>query len=267
MHRRVAFTLIELLVVIAIISILAAILFPVFASAKASAKQAVCLSNMKQRGLALILYRDDHDDMWAPAASASDAGPGFTPQQMWIGYDNANAPLIGGWYGDVSAPATGMRRPGAIDPYLKSHEVAKCPSQPTQAQLAVAYNWFNPSIGSSYYSTNPAAQGGEFGPGARQNQTHPLGFLESIAANDSEIERPAETLVLWEHSARVPICNFMQVPDWYNSPPNDPGLRDHFNFLHRGGTTTLWADSHAKKLVYGQLRRPMFSCRKDFYPD
>ena len=59
---RKAFTLIELLVVIAIIAILAAILFPVFAQAKAAAKQSVSVSNMKQIGLAGIMYAGDYDD-------------------------------------------------------------------------------------------------------------------------------------------------------------------------------------------------------------
>ncbi len=56
-----AFTLIELLVVIAIIAILAAILFPVFAQAKASAKQISALSNLKQTATAQILYNSDYD--------------------------------------------------------------------------------------------------------------------------------------------------------------------------------------------------------------
>jgi prepilin-type N-terminal cleavage/methylation domain-containing protein/prepilin-type processing-associated H-X9-DG protein len=57
-----AFTLIELLVVIAIIAILAAILFPVFAQAKAAAKKTADLSNFKQIGTAIVLYANDNDD-------------------------------------------------------------------------------------------------------------------------------------------------------------------------------------------------------------
>ncbi len=58
-----AFTLIELLVVIAIIAILAAILFPVFAQAKASAKSTACVSNMKQVALSSQIYASDYDDV------------------------------------------------------------------------------------------------------------------------------------------------------------------------------------------------------------
>ena len=61
---RSGFTLIELLVVIAIIAILAAILFPVFAKAREKARQASCMSNHKQLGLAFFMYSADYDELY-----------------------------------------------------------------------------------------------------------------------------------------------------------------------------------------------------------
>src|SRR5712692_8306100 len=57
-----AFTLIELLVVIAIIVVIAAILFPVFARARGKARQATCLSNLKQLAAAVMMYMGDYDE-------------------------------------------------------------------------------------------------------------------------------------------------------------------------------------------------------------
>ncbi len=48
-------------------------------------------------------------------------------------------------------------------------------------------------------------------------------------------------------------------------PPPNPYLINHFNFLHRQGANSLWADGHAKRIMYGQLRRPMFSTLKHIY--
>jgi len=88
---RKAFTLIELLVVIAIIAILAAILFPVFAQAKAAAKKAASISNFKQQGLAMIQYQADYDDAFTNAAynntyDANPTNPDSTPELMMQPY-------------------------------------------------------------------------------------------------------------------------------------------------------------------------------------
>lgn len=107
------FTLIELLVVIAIISILAALLFPVFAQAKAAAKQTVCMSNLKQIGTAFNLYMNDYDDVFPYAVDASDK---FDPQ-IWSAFPDFEAQI----------PKMPLMS-DALQPYLKSHEVFHCPS-------------------------------------------------------------------------------------------------------------------------------------------
>jgi prepilin-type N-terminal cleavage/methylation domain-containing protein/prepilin-type processing-associated H-X9-DG protein len=261
-RRTAAFTLIELLVVIAIISILAAILFPVFSQARESARQTTCASNMRQLGLAMRMYITDYDEMWFPAYIDNPVGPAFNPIQPWIGYDNNNVPGLG----DMQQPAIHPPRPGALDTYIKNEGVKRCASMPSSWQMALALNAFSPIMPSAYYATNPAAQGAEFGPSFASVTVDPsTGQQVETGATDSVIDEPSSTLVLWEHGFPIPSCNFLQPPDWLTSPPGG-SYKDHFHLLHRDGSTTLWADGHVKHVIYGTLKRPWFSCRKDIYP-
>lgn len=91
MKQRLAFTLIELLVVIAIIAILAAILFPVFAQAKAAAKKTQDLSNHRQIIMAIMMYAGDYDDRTCathhdlvPPETIADFYPWYKPLQPYI---------------------------------------------------------------------------------------------------------------------------------------------------------------------------------------
>lgn len=110
MKQRHAFTLIELLVVIAIISILAAVLFPVFATAREKARQMSCLSNEKQLNLAVQQYTTDNDDCLPNQVSAEN-GDGVTG--AWIYYDTFENGF------DVTK--------GSLYPYVKSKAVYVCP--------------------------------------------------------------------------------------------------------------------------------------------
>ena len=96
LHRK-GFTLIELLVVIAIISILAAILFPVFARARENARRASCQSNLKQIGMGFIMYVQDYDERY--------------PMAEW-----------------TVSPAVDGAWPVILQPYLKSTQIFHCPS-------------------------------------------------------------------------------------------------------------------------------------------
>jgi prepilin-type N-terminal cleavage/methylation domain-containing protein/prepilin-type processing-associated H-X9-DG protein len=99
MRRRSAFTLIELLVVIAIIAILAAILFPVFAQARESARRAACISNVKQLGLGMMMYAQDYDETFCriyeqSAFTAANPPPGgyfFPGTWTWQNFAQAYA--------------------------------------------------------------------------------------------------------------------------------------------------------------------------------
>ncbi len=117
-HRSKAFTLIELLVVIAIIAILAAILFPVFAQAKESAKKTNCISNAKNISLAGLLYISDYEDTW-PYLLISDSGYPVTRMAGWFG---------GGTIDYSSMPQTKTPGESLFYPYLKNGAIHECPS-------------------------------------------------------------------------------------------------------------------------------------------
>ncbi len=112
--RKLAFTLIELLVVIAIIAILAAILFPVFAQAKAAAKKASCLSNTKQIALGALMYANDYDD-WLPKGTVLSFVGSNMSQTYW-------------YYSWVYAGSYVMdTKGGFLYPYLKNKQIDSCP--------------------------------------------------------------------------------------------------------------------------------------------
>lgn len=98
--RRPAFTLIELLIVISIISILAAILFPVFNRARESARRTSCLSNTRQISLGFMQYFQDHDERFPLTKSLVD------------GVEIKDLPWA----------------QGSMQPYLKSTQILRCPN-------------------------------------------------------------------------------------------------------------------------------------------
>ncbi|MBP6962849.1 MAG: type II secretion system protein [Armatimonadetes bacterium] len=85
MKYRRGFTLIELLVVIAIISILAAMLFPVFATARAKGRQISCLSNLRQIGMAIALYQQDYGGLFPASNWAASGSPPAPPFDVTTG--------------------------------------------------------------------------------------------------------------------------------------------------------------------------------------
>jgi len=111
--RTRAFTLIELLVVIAIIAILAAILFPVFAQARESARRTSCLSNEKQISLAVIMYTQDYDEsfplLFTPADGSDPTSFGFKLGWHSYAWQNLVQPYTKNWAAFI-CPDSGMTK-------------------------------------------------------------------------------------------------------------------------------------------------------------
>jgi prepilin-type N-terminal cleavage/methylation domain-containing protein/prepilin-type processing-associated H-X9-DG protein len=118
-HRKAAFTLIELLVVIAIITIIAAILFPVFAHVRGKAWQATCLSNEKQIAMGWLMYIQDYDETFPFVLNhgANDRNNG--------GYgDGGKWPAVPG----VTGQEPRFQLVTLVMPYVKNQAVWYCPS-------------------------------------------------------------------------------------------------------------------------------------------
>src|SRR2546426_2603741 len=112
MNRRAAFTLIELLTVIGIIAVLAALLFPVFATARGKAREITCVSNLRQIGLAIKMYSQDYDEVYPWAVDPTDK---YTPA-IWAPFPQFQAEI----------PFMPFMHE-VLQPYIKSQELFHCP--------------------------------------------------------------------------------------------------------------------------------------------
>jgi len=141
LRKRRGFTLIELLVVIAIIGILAAMVFPVFARARESARKAVCLSNVKNIALAIQMYLADNNDTLPPTEHRQEVidffntAPGNSDQAE---VDDGVCGNLGDSAGTDANPY--LRWPVIFDEYIKNRDVWSCPS----AKLEKGAGWIVP---------------------------------------------------------------------------------------------------------------------------
>jgi prepilin-type N-terminal cleavage/methylation domain-containing protein/prepilin-type processing-associated H-X9-DG protein len=140
LRGRKGFTLIELLVVIAIIGILAAMVFPVFARARESARKAVCLSNVKNIALAVQMYLADNNDTLPPDEHRREVITYF--QTVPGGHSSRTYDI-----GDLSDRCNRdwqanpyLRWPVVLDEYTKNRDVWRCPS----AKLENGSGWIVP---------------------------------------------------------------------------------------------------------------------------
>lgn len=210
-NRRAAFTLIELLIVIAIISILAAILFPVFSRARENARRTSCASNMKQISLGLMQYMQDYDEMY--------------PRHI----QDATVPSANRVYWNAF-----------IQPYVKSTQIFNCPNRTETAIVwngaandnTIAYGmnyWLN-----SYYY--PAGS-----PGLRlaaiQNPAQTVWIAETGSLQESPGFGYNQCYPSW-YGKTYPT-NATYGFDAFNAA-------GRLTNRHFGGLNVIWGDGHVK---------------------
>jgi prepilin-type processing-associated H-X9-DG protein len=206
--------LIELLVVIAIIAILAAILFPVFAQARESARRASCLSNLKQIGNGVMMYVQDYDETYPIVYN----GGGSCSHAEW--------PLIFPYVKNMnvfSCPdggASGGGAPGCLT-------ADGIPATPSTFRTHYGYNW-----GPLIY-----AGGGLHGPVA--TAPNRVSYQSGISA--AGIAAPASTFVYGDsYDTYRPTMGLDWLLDSYTGGGSQSGLR------HGGRWNVAYADGHAK---------------------
>lgn len=263
---RSAFTLIELLVVIAIIAILAAILFPVFAQAKESAKKISCLAQSKQIGLAFMMYNNDNND-YMPALLA-----GVTPinggTYYWIPYDQQ------------------------IAPYVKNDNIYKCPDDSAGGVPAASLPFWDGSYRAKklkrsygYVGTIFDAEVGGRDSNNTGMSTGPYDPVKNVGRSITSFGDPASTIMLVENwldtdfdswvggpfgSAFIE-CDTAELAGRHVPPiaPSDylpPGCSirqyDVPGKGHTGGSNYTFSDGHSKVLTWTQTRANDFKMFK-----
>ncbi|RYG22138.1 prepilin-type N-terminal cleavage/methylation domain-containing protein [bacterium] len=159
-----AFTLIELLVVIAIIAILAAILFPVFAQAKAAAKDTAALSNAKQIGTAMLIYSGDNDDVFCLTAISQSTVAQQDPYALWNTWQGSILPYTKSW-----AIVTHPKLPGPTGPSAYWQRLQHWGVIPRAAAVNGTKDYFEYTA--SYTGNQPMRMDGLFGAGIETGQT------------------------------------------------------------------------------------------------
>jgi prepilin-type processing-associated H-X9-DG protein len=221
-------------VVIAIIAILAAILFPVFAQARAKARQAACLSNMKQIGTGLMLYTQDYDETYPVCNFSYGTAGGTVFHAAWTQH---------------------------LQPYIKNVEVLRCPdARKTRMPTGTAQNDFvivpGPGGAPAGSITVP-----RFQIGANEHIVNAInavasGSLAPRSISMAAIGKPAEialvadsTYAIFNDAAR--IMNANHTGNYYD-PGYDPVPA---RARHTGGSTIVFGDGHAKWLPQGRMAR------------
>lgn len=244
-----AFTLIELLVVIAIIAILAAILFPVFAQAKAAAKKASCLSNTKQIATACYIYAGDNEDTLMQTSWESSA---VYPYQVHWTY--LLQPYVKNW---------GIFICGS-DPAPIKPEV-KCPNGESDlGKLPMVCDWEAP--GYSYISVYNAIPAHDWLPVSMTAFADPANQIliaeRRDKLNNGTLVKPHKGVSGFNPSQPCPGTSYSLITQAQAEQHVKSDSNDKFDIVrvkwdrHSGGANYCFSDGHARTVPLGQTLNP-----------
>jgi prepilin-type N-terminal cleavage/methylation domain-containing protein len=209
-RSRKGFTLIELLVVIAIIAILAAILFPVLAQAKTAAKKTVSLANVKQLGLAWLMYGGDYDDTLMRAQVQG----GDRVYYWW-----------GSWDG-----TTLRTQEGLLFPYTKSDGIQSDPAFSNRLRTNLGLTGY----GYNYAYLSPST----YSPPNWTETPRPVGYAQIAEVAATVGFGSAARINNWQYPTPV-----LEGSAYLEPPSSD---FPSFHGRNNGSGVVLWTDGHAK---------------------
>jgi prepilin-type N-terminal cleavage/methylation domain-containing protein/prepilin-type processing-associated H-X9-DG protein len=259
--NRQAFTLIELLVVIAIIAILAAILFPVFATAREKARQSACMANLKQIGLGYTQYEQDFDEMVPSGRANGGAGLGWAGQiYPYVKSTNSYLCPDDTGAGDVISYAVNGNLVGSTVGYAAPIPV-NISQMTAPAKTVLLFEIMNCSLryGSTWSIAGDPTKGNGANAGDYQNSPAGNG-LDSTGGNVLIGANNGDPNNGWNPSC--PKClkyatgvfgNVCVTHTCPSNPASITGSNSYFpstqlTGLHNNGANYLMADNHAKWL-------------------
>lgn len=245
------FTLIELLVVIAIISLLAAILFPVFARARESARRSSCASNLKQIGLASAQYTQDYDGYIVPARIDNKTPLNDVGEYTWA---------------------------DRLYPYVKNQQIYVCPTDKPNRRMRLQ-SWSTADVQYASYTFNSirpnrsgvasftcmfGTAGGNGEINLRTGFIHWTSSADIKSIHEAAVESPSTKILIIDgvHEAASTTYQYPYIDMYCSDTDSFPGAVPHTteggsstgmktSQRHSEGFNALWGDGHVKWVKFG----------------